>query len=219
MGQHRTGHFGCAVKKRMIAGFSAGSFSRVIWRSRIAFGLAPRQGCNGLLGTYLPFLDWLARYEFTRIDGCVVMIRFMVWAYPYNWTASKRASAAGLRAVVTEAGAVASKEAKRLNRLSRKPILVTHSMGGLVACGYTQLLGKAADVHSVIHGAMPTHGSPELYKRIRGGFEGATRHVLGSDQLRSLPRRRTCPVRWNWHRTESTRISRDASLGCGHLTA
>ena len=139
--------------------------------------------------------------------------------HPYNWTASKRASAAGLRAVVTEAGAVASKEAERLNRQSMKSILVTHSMGGLVACGYTQLLGKAADVHSVIHGAMPTHGSPELYKRIRGGFEGATRHVLGSDQLRSLPRRRTCPVRWNWHRTESTRISLDASLGCGHLTA
>jgi hypothetical protein len=174
---------GAAAKKRMLIGGPGSSFSPgYLEVAHHRSGWRADRGRNGLLGTYLPFLDWLARDEVTRIDGCVVMIRFMVWAYPYNWTDSNRASAAGLGAVVAEAGAVASKEAERLNRQSMKPILVTHSMGGLVARGYTQLLGKASDVHGVIHGAMPTHGSPELYKRIRGGFEGATRHVLGSDQ-------------------------------------
>lgn len=55
-------------------------------------------------------------------------------------------------------------------------------MGGLVARGYTQVLGKTDTVHGVIHGAMPTHGSPELYKRMRGGFEGVASYALGANQ-------------------------------------
>ncbi|WP_142085740.1 esterase/lipase family protein [Roseinatronobacter monicus] len=127
-------------------------------------------------------MNWLSRNEVTKIDGCMVRIQFVVWAYPYNWTNSNRMSAAGLGEVVAEAESAARAEAARLNRQAMKPILVTHSMGGLVSRAYTQILGNAGDVHGVIHGAMPTNGSPELYKRIRGGFEGATRSVLGRNQ-------------------------------------
>lgn len=58
-------------------------------------------------------------------------------------------------------------------------ILVTHSMGGLVARACAQLPGMAERILGVVHGVMPAIGAPATYKRIRAGFEGAGQVVLG----------------------------------------
>ena len=72
-------------------------------------------------------------------------------------------------------------------------LLVTHSMGGLVARAVVHPeIGKAAGkVLGVIHGVMPTHGAAAAYRRCHAGFESAgywgrraanasaTSHILG----------------------------------------
>lgn len=157
-------------------------------------GIADR-GWGGLLTTYLPFLNRLSgqRNQLLRIDSCNVMIRYHIWAYPYNWTDSNLEAAKGLDKVVNRAVAETKEREEPLGRNVLKPILLTHSMGGLVARGYTQVLGKADTVHGVIHGAMPTHGSPELYKRMRGGFEGMSSFALGANQEQVTATAGNCP--------------------------
>ncbi|RCW77723.1 esterase/lipase family protein [Paracoccus lutimaris] len=147
------------------------------------------RGWGGLLSSYLPFLNWLNDEYLVKLDNCLVMAKFQVWAFPYNWTASNLYSASkpinkehgNLSDVVTRAIKDCEQLGQEIGREVLKPIILTHSMGGLVARAFTQILGHADMVHGVIHGVMPTHGAPELYKRIRGGFEGATSGVLGKN--------------------------------------
>ncbi|MGT2491023.1 esterase/lipase family protein [Cupriavidus basilensis] len=50
-----------------------------------------------------------------------------------------------------------------------KAIIITHSMGGLVARMASQLCGGANDMLGVIHGAQPATGAPLFAKRFRTG--------------------------------------------------
>lgn len=177
------GTSGAAAKRELLIGGPSTYFSSDILEvDHAPGGWRADNGYRGLLGSYLPFVNWLNQEKITKIDDCIVMIQFMVWACPYNWSDTNRISAKYVGEVVAEAERVAAERASMLGRQSMKPIIVTHSMGGLVSRAYTQLLGGAGSVHGVIHGAMPTHGSPELYKRIRSGFEGGTKYILGSNQ-------------------------------------
>jgi broad specificity phosphatase PhoE len=100
------------------------------------------------------------------IKGCW----FPVHAMGYNWLKGNG-----------ESGVVM---AKRINALIKsyqengfqceKVILVTHSMGGLVARAIIHPdIGKLNDqVLGVIHGVMPAMGAGTAYKRMRCGFEG-----------------------------------------------
>ena len=164
-------------------------------------GIADR-GWGGLLTTYLPFVRWLDNKLAETIDvkDCYAKAKYEVWAYPYNWTDSNLEAGKDLEEVINRATAELTEkydnETLRQyghNKQVMKPILLTHSMGGLVARGYTQVLGKADTVHGVIHGAMPTHGSPELYKRMRGGFEGMASFALGANQEQVTATAGNCP--------------------------
>ena len=62
-----------------------------------------------------------------------------------------------------------------------KVILVTHSMGGLVARYYSECLGGSEDVLGIVHGVMPATGAATAYKRVKAGTEGAAGMVLGDD--------------------------------------
>lgn len=76
--------------------------------------------------------------------------------------------------------------AKRINALinsykemgfqCEKVILVTHSMGGLVARAIIHPeMGKLNDkVLGIVHGVMPAIGAGAAYKRVRCGFEGSS---------------------------------------------
>lgn len=94
---------------------------------------------------------------------------FPVHAMGYNWLRSNAESAKVLK--------------KRIESLisryttcgyhCEKVIIVTHSMGGLVARALVDpaIGGASSIVLGVVHGAMPAAGAPSAYKRMRCGFE------------------------------------------------
>lgn len=107
------------------------------------------------------------------VKGCW----FPVHAMGYNWLRSNG-----------ESGVVL---AKRINELivkynndgfeCEKVILITHSMGGLVARAIIHPeVGKIADkILGIVHGVMPAMGAGAAYKRMRCGVEGSYAGVSG----------------------------------------
>jgi len=107
--------------------------------------------------------------------------RFANAAYPvhavgYNWLQSNNVS---VQRLVDKIDAITDFYKNTLNKDCEKVILVTHSMGGLVARACTQLQGKSDKVLGVLHGVMPAIGAPATYKRMRAGFEGVEQVLLG----------------------------------------
>ncbi|WP_299692250.1 hypothetical protein [uncultured Tateyamaria sp.] len=185
---------GAATKRRNMVGPPGRGFSDdylVVDRGVVGGSLTQTRidrGWGGLhQSSYLSFLSWLDNTAQQPASGQVPRgchaVQYEVFAHPYNWTADNRTSARGLRQTVAQAVAeTTEKWAHRPEIRILKPVLVTHSMGGLVARAFTQIQGGAGDVHGVIHGAMPTDGSPATYKRMLSGFEGMLSVVLGYDQ-------------------------------------
>ncbi|WP_169725514.1 alpha/beta hydrolase [Desulfomicrobium escambiense] len=90
-----------------------------------------------------------------------VLLDLPVYAFGYNWLESNRVSGAKLREFIHTIKA-------------EKVILVTHSMGGLVArwaLGGDEAGDVAAKVLGVVHGAQPVHGAPVAYRRMIAGQE------------------------------------------------
>ncbi len=107
--------------------------------------------------------------------------RFANAAYPvhavgYNWLQSNNVS---VQRLVDKIDAITDFYKNTLDKDCEKVILVTHSMGGLVARACTQLQGKSDKVLGVVHGVMPAIGAPATYKRMRAGFEGVEQVLLG----------------------------------------
>jgi pimeloyl-ACP methyl ester carboxylesterase len=151
------------------------------------------RGWGGLMqGSYAGFMGWLENIAGTsaagQLPGGGAELNYEVWAHPYNWTDDNLNSGKALGETVAKAVAETSRKYSDTDIRVLKPVIVTHSMGGLVARAYTQIHGGASDVHGVIHGALPCDGSPAAYKRIVAGFDGGgikgtiERHVLGANQ-------------------------------------
>lgn len=87
---------------------------------------------------------------------------FPVHAVGYNWTNTNDESGKLLAKKITELKAQYS---------CQGVILVTHSMGGLVARSACMLHGAEPNVLGVIHGNQPATGSPTAYWRMKAGFE------------------------------------------------
>lgn len=97
---------------------------------------------------------------------------FPVHAFGYNWLQSNEI-----------AGILLAKEIKRIIEFYQRKlkytgacqtvILITHSMGGLVArAAVHPMIGNVeANVLGVLHGVMPAIGAAAAYKRMRTGFE------------------------------------------------
>ncbi len=106
--------------------------------------------------------------------------RFDVWAGGYNWLQSNRDSGQDLIKFID--GTVLPFYGKN----AQKVILVTHSMGGLVAraiCnihGYDKVLG-------VVHGVMPATGAAATYHHARCGYEGISSVILGRNAKEVVP--------------------------------
>jgi pimeloyl-ACP methyl ester carboxylesterase len=101
------------------------------------------------------------------VSGCW----FPVHAMGYNWLRSN------LESGVVIARRIKSliKKYQELGFQCEKVILITHSMGGLVArAAIHPEMGKLnEEVLGVIHGVMPAMGAATAYKRVRCGFEGS----------------------------------------------
>lgn len=98
---------------------------------------------------------------------------FPVHAVGYNWLQSNEDSGKDLARAIDD---VLAHYRKRWGQCAaKKVILVTHSMGGLVArAAVHPEMGNAGDkVLGILHGAMPALGAPAAYKRMKAGNESA----------------------------------------------
>ena len=95
---------------------------------------------------------------------------FPVHAMGYNWLDGNRKSGV----VVAERITALIKNYENQGFQCEKVILVTHSMGGLVARAVIHpKMGKLNDkVLGIVHGVMPAIGAGAAYKRMRCGVEG-----------------------------------------------
>lgn len=107
--------------------------------------------------------------------------RYPVYAIGYNFLQSNQVSGQQ----VLDGIDVRDRRTKKVTRImgireicrenrTDKAIIVTHSMGGVVARFASQLCGGAGDMLGVIHGAQPATGAPLFAKRFRTGGEGNT---------------------------------------------
>lgn len=99
------------------------------------------------------------------------------WAYPvyaagYNWLADNAEAAQTLATRIKDIIAANN----RSIGVCEKVILITHSMGGLVARACSQMDGMDALIAGVVHGVMPTTGAAVAYRRCKVGLmdEGAS---------------------------------------------
>lgn len=176
------------------AGFRSG-FLRVDY-GEVGGNLSQRdidRNWGGLLQTfYGAFVSWMQNTAQQPASGQLPRgcsnVNYEVWAHPYNWTDDNTNSGRDLAATVDSALAGTKEIYDPRGIRVLKPVVVTHSMGGLVSRAFTQLHGGSGKVHGVIHGAMPTDGAPATYKRMLAGFEGnfgmawIMRHALGANQ-------------------------------------
>lgn len=114
---------------------------------------------------------------------------FPVHAMGYNWLESNGKSAKALKELVE---VTLPNYYKKRGQTCNKVILITHSMGGLVARYYTQAIGGLAKVYGVIHGVQPAKGAVAAYTRMKRGTEvnstffkkpidAITENILGKD--------------------------------------
>ncbi len=93
---------------------------------------------------------------------------YPVYAFGYNWLQSNEMSAARLkeRIELIIASWVAAK------RQCTKVMLVTHSMGGIVARACAKQIPEK--IAGVVHGVMPALGAPACYRRLACGTESSS---------------------------------------------
>lgn len=93
---------------------------------------------------------------------------FPVHAMGYNWLISNHDSA---RLVSARINALIAKYQKKYQ--CEKVVLVTHSMGGLLARAlmHPAIGNLQSAVLGVVHGVMPATGTPAAYKRMRAGTD------------------------------------------------
>ncbi|MDY7576820.1 hypothetical protein RGU70_00570 [Herbaspirillum sp. RTI4] len=118
---------------------------------------------------------------------------FPVHAVGYNWLQSNEDSGKYLASEIRRIKALYQKKLGGSGGC-KKVILVTHSMGGLVARAavHPAMGGAADDVLGVLHGVMPALGAAAAYKRMRTGFEmgqidwfslGSIKNTVGAQKV------------------------------------
>ena len=94
---------------------------------------------------------------------------YPVHAVGYNWLQSCGQSAKHLKKKLSEfADYYKNSDYFRFKGI----ILVTHSLGGLVARACVKLEGMEDDILGIVHGVQPVNGAPVVYRRFRAGTEG-----------------------------------------------
>ncbi|HEX4503138.1 MAG TPA: hypothetical protein VH187_18545 [Scandinavium sp.] len=68
-----------------------------------------------------------------------------------------------------------------------KVILITHSMGGLVARHYSENMNGQVDILGIVHGVMPDLGSPAAYRRMKIGERGIIGMIIGNNAEKLMP--------------------------------
>lgn len=103
----------------------------------------------------------------TEQVGLSYRYRFPVHACGYNWLDSNAKAAQRLQTRIQEIQRSYKKSGKKCDKV----IIVTHSMGGLVARHCSEVLGMRAQIFGVVHGVMPAIGAAAVYRRMKSGTE------------------------------------------------
>lgn len=102
--------------------------------------------------------------------------------FGYNWLQSNADSAMLLGAYISK---VLGDYHGRL--AVNKVILITHSMGGLVARHYSENMNGQENILGMVHGVMPDLGSPAAYRRMKTGERGVTGMIIGDSAEKLMP--------------------------------
>ncbi|WP_279047052.1 esterase/lipase family protein [Cedecea davisae] len=102
--------------------------------------------------------------------------------FGYNWLQSNADSAEKLGAYIRK---VLGDYHGRL--AVNKVILVTHSMGGLVARHYSENIKGQSNILGIVHGVMPDLGSPAAYRRMKTGERGIIGMIIGDNAEKLMP--------------------------------
>jgi hypothetical protein len=92
---------------------------------------------------------------------------FPIYAFGYNWLASNKDAGRRLKVRIEQ---VISENSTADIKCSQV-ILVTHSMGGLVARACCQLPDMSRKIAGVVHGVMPSTGAAVAYRRCKVGMK------------------------------------------------
>ncbi len=104
---------------------------------------------------------------------------FPVYACGYNWLDSNTEASKRLGVCISSV----IERYRREKKKCEKVILVTHSMGGLVARHCSEVGGYRDKIFGIVHGVMPAIGAAAVYRRFKSGTEGPAgpAEVLGSN--------------------------------------
>ncbi|MDN8541649.1 acetyltransferase [Erwinia sp. BC051422] len=137
-----------------------------------------------------------------QITGGAVMTRqeldhfqnflFPLHVYGYNWLQDNKTSAGGLVACIDKIIDLYTHQhchGMAFPAGQEKVIIVTHSMGGLVARYASQISGAQDKILGIVHGVIPDLGSPAAYRRMKVGAkqEGMAGAVLGNTAQELMP--------------------------------
>ncbi|WP_313079759.1 acetyltransferase [Atlantibacter sp.] len=117
---------------------------------------------------------------------------FPVHVYGYNWLQDNKTSAEGLVTFINRTVSLYKNQhghGMPFPAGQEKVIIVTHSMGGLVARYASQVCGAKDKILGIVHGVIPDLGSPAAYRRMKVGArqEGMAGTVLGSTAKDLMP--------------------------------
>ncbi len=117
---------------------------------------------------------------------------FPVHVYGYNWLQDNKTSAEGLVTFIDRTISLYKNQrgyGMPFPGGQEKVIIVTHSMGGLVARYASQVLGAKDKILGIVHGVIPDLGSPAAYRRMKVGAkqEGMAGAVLGNTAKELMP--------------------------------
>lgn len=102
--------------------------------------------------------------------------RFPVYACGYNWLDSNVKASARLGQLIK---AVIQRYQKQKLKCE-KVIVVTHSMGGLVARHCSEVGGHRGRIFGIVHGVMPAIGAAAVYRRFKSGTENFGKGFVAS---------------------------------------
>lgn len=102
--------------------------------------------------------------------------RFPVYACGYNWLDSNAMAAQRLGECI----AAVIQRYRNQQQKCEKVIVLTHSMGGLVARHCSEVGGHRDKILGIVHGVMPAIGAAAVYRRFKAGTENFNLGFVGS---------------------------------------
>ena len=155
-----THYFGASAKHR-----KAMLIGKQFYPDYLEVANADGDGWQGIFSDYFSILNKLKNNDWGELNK---IFTFPVYAFGYNWTDSNDSSGQKL----AERIVAIKDEAKSVVGACQKVILITHSMGGLVARSASKLHGAESNILGIIHGVQPAYGSAAAYWRMKAGFDG-----------------------------------------------